>query len=675
MTDYIQTLFGEFAAGNIDFAGLQQGLSEVHRNDPSQATAITGAIESLYKSGRLPPQLYSALLAQLGLQQQEPSPSQTSDDATIIPDAGRVGAGGDAMIIPDAGGVEVGGDETVIPDAGRVGTGEDTTVIPDAGSVEAGDDATIIPHAGRVGAGDDTTIIPDAGGVEAGEDRTNIPGRARIKTLETPRADQPVSDSSSTIAPPAVKPVDPTRIEDATPTVTSSNWANPEQWSVRQTGPIEVGSIIKNRYYLESELGRGGMGVVFKARDRRKEEANDPDPYVAIKVLGEDFQQHPQSFVALQREWKKVQSLSHENIITVHDFDRDGSTVFMTMQLLDGVPLNELLHEHSALGGLPKERAASILDGCARAMAFAHEKGIVHADFKPGNVFVNEDNEVKVLDFGIARAVPTALKPKTDDPFFDADDLGAYTATYASAEMLNGLAPTPADDVYALGIVAYELFTGRHPYDREPADVARRRKMLPPPLVGPVRRQRRAIRLSVAFDSATRQADAGVFYRQWRGLELPRWVYGAIAASVLAAVFFGYQALQDPGPDRPFSELTAEEQTTFRESMQEGGELLSAIKNDGMTAFYDATFGMFSDAYNIHPRNREAVARLEETANSWLAWVDQLPPAERQATLQGQLEKLVCQEHLNTYGPIEDACEEIFSPDQCTLTGTICSSL
>jgi serine/threonine protein kinase len=594
MTDDIQKLFDQFATGGTDFAGLQQGLSQLEQSDPSCSATIIDAIESMYKSGRLPPQLYNALLAQLGMQQQEPGRDQPSEDATIIPSGARV---------------------------------------------EAGDDTTVIPDSTGTMANVDATNIPDRTRIKAVDDATNIPDRTRLKTFETPRPAGPAPNPvPATNVPSDFQAVDATRHRPTAPTVTGSNWANPEQWSESQSGPIEVGSVIKNRYYLESELGRGGMGVVFKARDRRKEEANDPDPYVAIKVLGEDFQQHPQSFVALQREWKKVQSLSHENIITVHDFDRDGSTVFMTMQLLDGMPLNELLHEHSALGGLPKERAASILDGCARALAFAHEKGIVHADFKPGNIFVNDDNEVKVLDFGIARAVPTALKPKTDDPFFNAEDLGAYTATYASAEMLNDLAPTPADDVYALGIVAYELFTGRHPYDRTAADTARRRSMQPPPLVGPTRRQRRTIRRSVAFDAATRQRDAGVFYRQWRGLELPRWVYAAIAASLLAAAFFGYQALQGPGPDRPFNELSAQEQVAFRQAMQEGEELLSAIRNDGMTAFHDDAFELFAGAYDIHPRNPDAEARLEETADSWLSTVNGLAPAERRTTLEGQLQ-------------------------------------
>ncbi|MCU7860768.1 MAG: protein kinase, partial [Candidatus Thiodiazotropha sp. (ex Lucinoma kastoroae)] len=90
-------------------------------------------------------------------------------------------------------------------------------------------------------------------------------------------------------------------------------------------------------------LGRGGMGVVYKARDLRKVEAMDREPYIAVKVLSKDFQANPDSFIALQRESKKAQQLAHPNIVTVYDFDRDGPNVFMTMELLEGEPLDQLI--------------------------------------------------------------------------------------------------------------------------------------------------------------------------------------------------------------------------------------------------------------------------------------------------------------------------------------------
>src|SRR6185503_3958598 len=101
-------------------------------------------------------------------------------------------------------------------------------------------------------------------------------------------------------------------------------------------GPLEPGAVIKKRFVLEKVLGKGGMGLVFGAIDRRKEEARDPNPRVALKVLNADFQRHPQAFMALQREARKAQSLAHPNVVTVFDFDRDGDAVYMTMELLQG---------------------------------------------------------------------------------------------------------------------------------------------------------------------------------------------------------------------------------------------------------------------------------------------------------------------------------------------------
>ena len=106
-------------------------------------------------------------------------------------------------------------------------------------------------------------------------------------------------------------------------------------------GPMEPGSVIKKRFVLETLLGKGGMGLVFGAIDRRKEEARDPNPRVALKVLNADFQRHPQAFMALQREARKAQTLAHPNVVTVFDFDRDGDAVYMTMELLQG-PLARL---------------------------------------------------------------------------------------------------------------------------------------------------------------------------------------------------------------------------------------------------------------------------------------------------------------------------------------------
>ena len=234
--------------------------------------------------------------------------------------------------------------------------------------------------------------------------------------------------------------------------------------------------ILKKRFVLEAVIGSGGMGIVYKARDLLKVEAQDRDPYVAIKVLSEEFKSHPEAFISLQRESRKSQRIAHPNIVNVFDFDRDGDTVFMTMEFLDGMPLDELISKYQSTG-LPVDDVWEITFGMASALSYAHAEHIIHSDFKPGNVFVNSKNATKVFDFGIARAVARVEQAEGatgDLTVFDAGNLGALTPAYASLEMLNGEEPDVRDDIYALGCVVYEMFTGEHPYNKVPADEAER---------------------------------------------------------------------------------------------------------------------------------------------------------------------------------------------------------
>ena len=168
-------------------------------------------------------------------------------------------------------------------------------------------------------------------------------------------------------------------------TGTGSTWSDPSTWTERDAAPLGPGSSLKGRFVLERVVGRGGMGVVYKARDLRKVEAQDRDPFVAIKVLNDDFRRHPESLKALQREARKAQTLAHPNIATVFDFDRDGATVYIQMEFLDGEPLDKLTKRTS---GLPYAEAYPLIAGMGRALSYAHGKGIVHSDFKPGNCFV-----------------------------------------------------------------------------------------------------------------------------------------------------------------------------------------------------------------------------------------------------------------------------------------------
>ena len=312
-----------------------------------------------------------------------------------------------------------------------------------------------------------------------------------------------------------------------------------------------VGDVLKGRFVLEERIGRGGMGTVFKARDRRREEARDRDPYVAIKVLGGDLRNHPDAFIALQREAKKAQKLAHPNTVTVYDFDRDGDIVFMTMELLDGQSLAEVLRSHPQ--GLPLDQALPIIRGIVEGLDYAHHQGIVHADLKPGNVFITRDGVVKVLDFGIARALRKPSAPAQDATVFDPAALGALTPAYASAEMIEGAPPDPRDDVYALACLTYELLTGRHPFGRLSAVQARDQGLRPKPVPGLPRRRWRALLHGLDQRREKRTPDVRTFYAELAGRRTARigWLATltvSLAALALAAYFFLRPA---PAPQRP----------------------------------------------------------------------------------------------------------------------------
>jgi serine/threonine protein kinase len=418
-------------------------------------------------------------------------------------------------------------------------------------------------------------------------------------------------------------------------------------------GPLELGSIIKKRFVLETMLGKGGMGLVFGAIDRRKEEARDPNPRVALKVLNADFQRHPQAFMALQREARKAQTLAHPNVVTVFDFDRDGDAVYMTMELLQGRSLDSMTREARGKG-MKREAALPIIRGIAEGLAYAHRKGIVHSDLKPGNVFITEDGTAKILDFGIARAVPS-INAEASRDVFDAGSLGAYTEAYATDEMIDGVDPHPADDMYALGIIAYEMLTGFHPYQRHSAPGARKLGLKPAPLKGLKRKEARAIDACLSLERKRRPQDAQAFLKLFRGVtRLQKATLAATAVLTLVAGYQYYQYYVETSPAIPFSELPSQAQVEFQSKMKEGNEFWGFYEREQQTDAAINAVDLYARAYAIHPRNREAVAALKKSADALLA-IPGLDERTRQALAKELQSKSAFYEK---YAPVVDAVRE-----------------
>ena len=419
-------------------------------------------------------------------------------------------------------------------------------------------------------------------------------------------------------------------------------------------GPLEPGSVIKKRFVLETLLGKGGMGIVFGAIDRRKEEARDPNPRVALKVLNADFQRHPQAFMALQREARKAQTLAHPNVVTVFDFDRDGEAVYMTMELLHGRSLDSMTREARGKG-VKREIALPIIRGIAEGLAYAHRKGIVHSDLKPGNVFVAEDGTPKILDFGIARAVPS-MNTEASRDVFDAGSLGAYTEAYATDEMIDGVDPHPADDMYALGIIAYELLTGFHPYQRHSAPGARKLGLKPPPLKGLKRKEMRAIERCLSLERKKRPQNAAEFLKLFRGVTDAaegdaRGCGGAVARG--RAISTTSTTWRRAPRFRSTSCRAKRRRCSARRWRKATSSGASTSASTRPTRAINAV-DLYGQAYAIHPRNREAVAALKKSADSLLA-IPNLDEKMRQALAKDLQTKSSFYEK---YAPVVDAVRE-----------------
>jgi peptidoglycan hydrolase-like protein with peptidoglycan-binding domain len=276
---------------------------------------------------------------------------------------------------------------------------------------------------------------------------------------------------------------------------------------------VKVGDILAGRFVIEEQLGIGGMGAVFRALDQRRQEALDRNPYVAIKTLNADVLGRDDAMLILQREARKAQNLSHPNIVRIFDFDRDGGTLFLTMELLVGTSLEAIIRRNGT-GGAPLESMQPIIEQIVAALQFAHDEGIIHSDLKPSNIIVLPNGRVKVIDFGIARAMPNPNAQTIDRTRFDINALGAMTPAYASPEMIEGSDPDPRDDVFALACIAFECLTGRHPFGRTPASMARAGNFIPSRPSAMPERQWQALLHGLHFERAQRTPTPARFLQE-----------------------------------------------------------------------------------------------------------------------------------------------------------------
>ncbi len=217
---------------------------------------------------------------------------------------------------------------------------------------------------------------------------------------------------------------------------------------------MKEGDLLNQRYQLLERLGSGGMAEVFRARDLMLERS------VGIKILRADYSSNKEFQERFRQEARAAANLSHPNIVTVHDFGFDHGQLFIVMEHVPGTDLKTLLRKR---GRFTVEDTVTLMVQACAGLGYAHRAGLVHCDVKPHNLLITPDMRLKVTDFGIARALST-IRPG------DRDEVVWGSPQYFSPEQARGLAPSPASDVYSLGVVLYEMLTGTLPFIGETAE-------------------------------------------------------------------------------------------------------------------------------------------------------------------------------------------------------------
>jgi eukaryotic-like serine/threonine-protein kinase len=214
----------------------------------------------------------------------------------------------------------------------------------------------------------------------------------------------------------------------------------------------DIGTVLGGRYRLIELLGQGGMATVYRARDSQLERD------VAVKLLRPEYGRDPDFFARFRQEAQSAASLNHPSVVAVYDYGTDEAGPYIVMELVDGEDLASIIRRS---GPLPPRQAARLAAEIGRAIAAAHDNGLIHRDIKPGNVLVTREGRAKVTDFGIARALAEAQ--------FTLPGTTIGSVHYFSPEQARGEPAGPPSDIYSLGIVLYELLTGRRPWEGDTA--------------------------------------------------------------------------------------------------------------------------------------------------------------------------------------------------------------
>jgi serine/threonine-protein kinase Stk1 len=292
--------------------------------------------------------------------------------------------------------------------------------------------------------------------------------------------------------------------------------------------PVRLGElpeVLGGRYRIERLLGVGGMGAVYRARDLLREQFGDPEPYVAVKTLSDDFAEYPDANTLLYSEFALTARLSHRHVVRLFGFEVDlpSQRAFLTLELLKGPTLDQLLGERPE--GLSWPELHEIAIALLEALSYSHDQGVLHGDLKPSNVMLAADG-LRLFDYGLGQPLEGLLPGL---PRLCRSRFAAWTPRYAALELLDGAPLSAAADVYALACVLYELSSGRHPFRRLSAKQAKAMQLdndlQRPPQLPPHCWQ--ALRTALAFDPAQRNIGCAELLEAFRTpppTRLQRWL-------------------------------------------------------------------------------------------------------------------------------------------------------
>ena len=378
-------------------------------------------------------------------------------------------------------------------------------------------------------------------------------------------------------------------------------------------------------FEIVSSLGAGGMGEVYRATDARLSRQ------VAIKVLPAVFASDPERLARFEREAQAVAALSHPNILAIHDFGREATLAYAVMELLDG----ETLRERLTAGPLPSRKAIDYAVQIAQGLASAHDKGIAHRDLKPDNLFITRDDRIKILDFGLAKALsPAATSATLANTGATAAGTILGTVGYMAPEQVRGLDTDHRADIFAFGAVLYEMLTGRRAFpgetaadamsavlNSEPPDLDSVTSGLPPALERIVRRcleKRPELRFQSARDLAfaletlahpSRVGSVSSGAAPERAHRGPRLALGpvtvtiVVVAAALAAALGTFLWTRDDTPDARWDRF-------LQVTDAAGEEVSPTISPDGSTVAYAMKSRGSWDIYSqrVGGRNQTPVA-------------------------------------------------------------------